>query len=375
VRVCQVEAGDAACADGVDNDQDGAIDCDDLDCGALVACAPPARTEDSDALCRDGMDNDGDGFIDCQDFDCSRGESVTVCPVEATDALCADGVDNDGDGFVDCQDHGCSRNDAVTVCGVTNREDSPARCQDGMDNDGDGVFDCEEVSCQALYVGSLCGPDPYSAFVGLRGAPLRAALLGVLEGHTVRSYSNAREFMYGVQDVIDVEGGDIECVYTGQRAQPDGTRTPGGFNTEHSWPRSLGADQSPAVSDIFHLFPSTAASNQARSNFPFGETACLSQGSCLWSQSGSALGTDGNGRVVFQVREARRGDIARALFYFSVRYGLPLDALQEATLRRWHAQDSPDAWERARNRRIEDVQSRLNPFVLHPELVEAIDDF
>jgi hypothetical protein len=35
--------------------------------------------EDTNALCSDGLDNDGDTFIDCNDFNCSRNPAVTVC--------------------------------------------------------------------------------------------------------------------------------------------------------------------------------------------------------------------------------------------------------------------------------------------------------
>jgi hypothetical protein len=88
---------------------------------------PTGDPEDTDALCSDGVDNDGDGYLDCDDFDCSRSDAVTVCggsagesmptgDPEDTDALCSDGVDNDGDGFLDCDDYDCSRSDTVTVC-------------------------------------------------------------------------------------------------------------------------------------------------------------------------------------------------------------------------------------------------------------------
>ena len=36
--------------------------------------------ENTDAACMDGMDNDGDGYIDCDDYDCSMNPGVTVCP-------------------------------------------------------------------------------------------------------------------------------------------------------------------------------------------------------------------------------------------------------------------------------------------------------
>ena len=64
------------CTDGVDNDGDGTIDCDDEGCGFLPLCqnkeepSAPA-TENTIAACKDSADNDMDGFVDCDDQDCS----------------------------------------------------------------------------------------------------------------------------------------------------------------------------------------------------------------------------------------------------------------------------------------------------------------
>jgi len=91
--------------------------------------------------------------------------------------------------------------------------------------------------------------------------------------------------------------------------------------------------------------------------------------------SGSALGKDFSGRTAFEVRAERRGDIARALFYFSVRYALRIDAEQEQTLRLWHATDPVDEGELRRNDAVEHVQKNRNPFVDHPEFVTKITDF
>ena len=52
------------CSDGVDNDLDSAIDCDDEDC---FGHRPDCSTETN---CRDGRDNDLDGAADCDDDDC-----------------------------------------------------------------------------------------------------------------------------------------------------------------------------------------------------------------------------------------------------------------------------------------------------------------
>jgi len=49
------------CADGVDNDADGLIDCEDGDCFADAWCSE---------VCNDGIDNDGDHRIDCEDDNC-----------------------------------------------------------------------------------------------------------------------------------------------------------------------------------------------------------------------------------------------------------------------------------------------------------------
>ncbi len=119
------------CSDGVDNDNDGLIDCDDPDCLTMGTLEKPgpgrvvcATTEDTDILCSDGIDNDGNGFTDCDDFSCSRNPAVRVCGVcvptvqqENTNELCSDGIDNDCDGYIDCQDNSCSRAyPDVTVC-------------------------------------------------------------------------------------------------------------------------------------------------------------------------------------------------------------------------------------------------------------------
>ena len=52
--------------------------------------------------CSNGIDDDGDSFIDCDDFDCN---GDTACP---GGEICDDGIDNDNDTFIDCDDFGCS---------------------------------------------------------------------------------------------------------------------------------------------------------------------------------------------------------------------------------------------------------------------------
>ncbi len=61
--------GSEICDDGVDNDQDFLVDCDDRSCGTDPACA-----ED----CSNEVDDDGDGAVDCEDVFC--GAEPACCP-------------------------------------------------------------------------------------------------------------------------------------------------------------------------------------------------------------------------------------------------------------------------------------------------------
>lgn len=117
-----------------------------------------AMSENDPVSCQDGLDNDGDTYVDCQDFDCSRNfPDVCVSEPENTAAACGDMVDNDFDGFVDCQDFDCSMN-FPDLCGNGEPEDHPVACEDGIDNDLDGTTDCWDSECEAI--GIVCPPEP-----------------------------------------------------------------------------------------------------------------------------------------------------------------------------------------------------------------------
>ena len=89
---------DEGCADGLDNDCDGAMDCADTACAMKAAC---------DEVCTDGLDNDQDALIDCEDGDCA---TFAACAED-----CSDGVDGDGDSLVDCLDDDCWASCGVTI--------------------------------------------------------------------------------------------------------------------------------------------------------------------------------------------------------------------------------------------------------------------
>lgn len=116
------------CGDGVDNDGDGWVDCEDPDCATDTTYCWP----DWEDNCWDGWDNDGDGWVDCEDPDCDE-----EC-WEEWEFDCWDGWDNDGDGLIDCDDPDC-----YEEC-----EWIEFDCSDGRDNDGDGWVDCADPDCE-----------------------------------------------------------------------------------------------------------------------------------------------------------------------------------------------------------------------------------
>lgn len=209
----------------------------------------------------------------------------------------------------------------------------------------------------------------------LHGERLRERLLEEVRGpHRSVGYDRARAIIFGQ---LHNKDGVVECVYTGARISTRGIPANEVMNVEHTWPKSRGAADAPAVSDLHHLFPSDSETNSRRASYRFGEVE-----SVWWSsddhgdeEAVSSLGADAQGRSVFQPRAEHRGDVARALFYFSVRYEHRIGHGEEEILRRWHATDPPDAVERRRNARVEGIQGNRNPFIDRPALVDRIYDF
>ena len=221
----------------------------------------------------------------------------------------------------------------------------------------------------------------YDDVEDLDGAALKNALHDLVKDHKKLGYDRARDVLFS-SPAFRRKDGKIECNYTGRLVAPDGTRTPSGFNTEHTWPQSKGAMYEPAKSDLHHLFAVDAIANGSRSNFPFGTATCLhddpdapTSSTCSYEKGGSGLGKDVSGKWAFEVRPQKRGNVARAMFYFSVRYDLEIPDAEETTLRAWHVEDPVDAREAARNDAIETLQNNRNPFIDRPDFVAKIADY
>ncbi len=174
----------------------------------------------------------------------------------------------------------------------------------------------------------------------------------------------------------------VTCVYSGENkiyTEPFDF-TANGYSREHtychSWMPTYPAQSLPEYSDFHHLFPSNLNSaNILRSNNPLG--VVVNQTS---SFLGCKLGTDINGKTVFEPRDQHKGNAARAIMYQALCYNsingnnwaLP-STQDQMILKDWHFQDPPDNWEIARNDYVESLQNNRNPFIDSIDYVCYID--
>ncbi len=87
--------------------------------------------------CSDGVDNDEDGFLDAEDIGCAGPEDEDEADLEDP-VVCFDQIDNDDDGLVDFPfDPGC----ATKGAGDEADPEEPPACSNGLDDDEDEATD------------------------------------------------------------------------------------------------------------------------------------------------------------------------------------------------------------------------------------------
>ncbi|MCB0846297.1 MAG: endonuclease, partial [Bacteroidetes bacterium] len=203
---------------------------------------------------------------------------------------------------------------------------------------------------------------------------LKSALKSRLsQGFNSLTYNAARDAMYMTVDNQKVNGqgaaqNTLEGVYTGFTVVGYTDRQDAqfqGFNTEHTFPQGFFNQSQPMRSDLFHLFPTQQDANNQRGNLPFGAVTS----NISWQNGGSKKG---NGE--FEPRDKQKGPVARAMFYFVIRYQDYANFLssQEGILRQWHENFPPDDVGKKRNDDIAALQNNRNPFIDYPQFIERI---
>lgn len=204
------------------------------------------------------------------------------------------------------------------------------------------------------------------------------------------SYTEARKMLFGhVYLERDLDGHFyVTPIYCDQKIS-EGVgpgRLPStatsGLNTEHVFPKAhfkrsrSGGRYGEMKTDIHHLAPSLMKVNSFRGSFHFGypNSRVDSVDGCPESIRGVGAARGGS-QIVFLPRPEVRGDVARMIMYFSVRYDVAIQNVEEGMLRSWHEADPVDPHEVKLNTLKYEVQGNRNPFIDYPQLVNMISDF
>ncbi|MGW8062754.1 endonuclease I family protein [Streptomyces ziwulingensis] len=222
----------------------------------------------------------------------------------------------------------------------------------------------------------------YKNAVGKTGTALKSSLHTIISNQTKLSYSAVWDALKNT-DQDPADSGKVILLYSGaSRSKSLNGGNTGDWNREHVWAKShgdFGTSTGPGT-DLHHLRPEDVRVNGVRGNKDFDN------GGSGFTDSGGSL-TDSDS---FEPRDAVKGDVARMIFYMAVRYeggdgwaDLEVNSSvgngsnpyigRLAVLKEWNDEDPPDAFEERRNQVIHDsYQHNRNPFVDHPEWVEAI---
>ena len=221
----------------------------------------------------------------------------------------------------------------------------------------------------------------YDGTAGLTGGQLEARLHEIISNNRVLSYDQVWD---GIKDVDEDPRNTNNVVLLYKGTSSPKSNNGGGvdnWNREHVWAKShgdFGTTAGPGT-DLHHLRPTDVTVNSARGNLDFDDGG---------SESTEAPGNYSDGDS-WEPRDAVKGDVARMIFYMSVRYevGDVVDLEvndrvgngstpymgRVSVLKQWSQQDPPDAFEQRRNERIHaNWQGNRNPFIDHPEWVESI---
>lgn len=241
--------------------------------------------------------------------------------------------------------------------------------------------------------------DYYQGINGT-GLELRQQLKELISNHVALSYDQARSFLFGDFYLEQEKTGeyflhDVYCQrdYYNTEFPGKGSLGPGRIpdnsilNCEHTWPKSrFGGGKDPKrapeyhskLSDLHHLFPSDSVINAIRGNNQFADVDVEARElPCDGQKFGQIVTANGklSSEEYYEPPAVHKGNVARALFYFAVRYNMPIGESEEKALRQWHKNDPVDSVELERNGRIQNLQHNRNPFIDHPEFVDLIDNF
>ncbi|WOF23778.1 endonuclease [Microbacterium betulae] len=240
------------------------------------------------------------------------------------------------------------------------------------------------TATSAAVVRPLAAPTGYyDSATGLTGAALEQELHEIVsaDARTI-SYSAVWDALKET-DEDPADPANVVTLYSGLSLPKDDNG--GGvdqWNREHVWPQSHGGFGTAAGpgTDLHHLRAEDVTVNADRGNLDFDEGG---------AENDEAPGNFSDADS-WEPRDEVKGDVARMIFYMSVRYegtdgfadlevndvagnGSVPNVGRVSALLAWNEQDPPDAFEQRRNDIVfADYQGNRNPFVDNPDWADAI---
>ncbi|MCL7377879.1 endonuclease I family protein [Streptomyces sp. 35G-GA-8] len=222
----------------------------------------------------------------------------------------------------------------------------------------------------------------YQSAIGKTGTALKSSLHSIIRNQTKISYDQVWTALKAT-DQDPANSSNVIELYTGKSiSKSNNGGNTGQWNREHVWAKSHGdfGEATGPGTDVHHLRPEDVQVNSIRGNKDFDNG-----GSAVSGAPGNYTDSDS-----FEPRDAVKGDVARMILYMAVRYegndswpnlepnervnnGSSPAMGKLSVLKQWNDEDPPDAFEKRRNQVIYDqIQHNRNPFIDHPEWVEAI---
>ncbi len=256
----------------------------------------------------------------------------------------------------------------------------------------------------------------YSSVDSSTSQGLQTSLHNIINDHTKIPYTSTATDTWDVLELADQDPNNANNVIDLYK-NDSYTKEGGGntfYNREHSWPKSYGFPSDGSANypytDLHHLFIANSGYNSSRSNKPYAD--------CLSCSEKVTVANDGRGGTVndsnwtegqfttgsWQTWQGRKGDVARALMYMSVRYeggnhgitgAMEPDLILtddrdliaasnqganittaymglKSTLIQWSKDDPVDSYELRHNDTVYSFQGNRNPFVDHPEYISCV---
>ena len=255
-------------------------------------------------------------------------------------------------------------------------------------------------------------PGYYASVDESSPAALKESLHNIIKDHTKIPYTSSSTDTW---DVLELAGEDVDnsnrviALYKNS----DYAKVSSGndnYNREHSWPKSYGFPNDNSgnypYTDMHHLFIANSSYNSSRSNKPFDicVSGCTEKPTDVNNGRGGAEQSNFTKSGIWDVWQARQGDVARAMFYMAVRYEGGIHSITNksepnleltddlslinasqtgsnesqaymgllSVLITWHNSDPVDIYEFQHNEAVASAQGNRNPFIDHSEWVECV---